>query len=73
LTVARQRKVTVTLEESDIQAVEQALLDDDAEAALNFLREVVRPQMKKGLKGPQHKPTFEWDSIEDRLPPDREE
>ncbi len=58
--MARERKVTITLAEQDIQWVEQAVLDDDAESALEFLREVVKPRMDKVLNRPHCKPVFEW-------------
>ena len=63
-----ERKVIITLLERDIQAVEQALLDNDAESALEFLREVLWPQMDKVLSRPHCKPTFEWGTDMDFRP-----
>lgn len=63
-----ERKVIITLLERDIQAVEQALLDNDAESALEFLREVLWPQMDKVLNRPHCKPTFEWGTDMDFRP-----
>lgn len=63
-----ERKATITMGEEDIQVLEQAVLDDDAEAALGFLREVVKPRVDKVLNRPHCKPVFEWDRGEE-LPP----
>jgi len=54
------RKATITLGEEDIQLLEQAVLDDDVEAAMEFLRHVIKPRVDKVLNRPHCKPVFEW-------------
>jgi hypothetical protein len=52
----KRSRVVIVLETADILAVEQACLDEDAEAALRFVRERVKPQMgaaQKSLCDPQ--------------------
>jgi len=66
--VTKQRRVAIVLDEPDIQSVEQAVLDDDAEAALQFLREVVKPRMDDVLNRPGCKPAFEWGTDMDFRP-----
>ena len=71
-----ERQVTVSLGEREIQWVEQAVLDDDAESALEFLRKVVKPSMDKVLNRTGCKPTFEWGTDMDfrpSAPPDGHE
>jgi len=58
--VAEERKVTVTLTEREIQWVEQAVLDNDARAALEFLRDVIKPRIDKVVNRPHCRPVFEW-------------
>jgi hypothetical protein len=45
-----ERKVTITLGVRDARAAEQAVLDGDAEAALEFVRRVVKPQVDAALR-----------------------
>ncbi len=74
--MARERKVTVTLAEQEIQWVEQAVLDGDGESALEFLREVVKPRMDQVLNRTGCKPVFEWGTDLDfrpSAPPDGHE
>ncbi|MFO8007683.1 MAG: hypothetical protein R6V05_08115 [Candidatus Brocadiia bacterium] len=66
--VKQERQATVILGEREIQWVEQAVPDGDAESALEFLREVVEPRMDEALNRPGCKPVFEWDTGEE-LPP----
>lgn len=66
--MAREREVTITLAEQEIQWVEQAVLDGDGESALEFLREVVKPRMDEVLNRPGCKPVFEWDTGEELRP-----
>ena len=66
--MADERKVTVTLTEREIQLVEQAVLDGDAQAALEFLSEVLKPRMDAVLNRPHCKPTFEWGTDMDFRP-----
>lgn len=44
------RKVTVVLTQRDMELVELAVVDDDAEAALEFVRRVVKPQVDAELR-----------------------
>jgi len=66
--MAAERKVVLTLNEREIQWVEQAVLDADAESALQFLREVVKPRMDEVLNRPGCKPVFEWGTGEELRP-----
>lgn len=43
--------VVVTLEAADLLAVEQICLDRDAEAALRFIKERLKPQIEAAQKG----------------------
>jgi len=52
-------KAVVTLYERDVQAVEQAVLDADAAAALEFPRDVLRPAIEAFLNRGHCKPYFE--------------
>ncbi len=45
-----ERKVAITLSARDAQVVEQVILDDDAEAALELVRRVVKPQVDAALR-----------------------
>ena len=58
-----QRKIAILLTESNLQAVEQALLDRDGAYALEFLEVVVKPQMDVQAKG-HCRPIFEWESTQ---------
>jgi len=58
-----ERKVAVTLAERDICAVEQAVIDRDRGAALDFLERVVKPQIDAALKA-GCRPVFEWRTAE---------
>lgn len=66
-----ERKVTVTLGEREIQLVEQAVLDKDAESALEFVRKVVKPRIDQVVNRPHCKPVFEWGRAESLVPPAR--
>lgn len=55
----REAKAVVTLCERDVQDVEQAVLDADADAALEFLREVLWPAIETFLNRGRCKPVFE--------------
>ena len=54
-----EKKVAITLTESDIQRVEQAVVDRDGESALDLLRTVVKPQIDAALYRGHCKPAFE--------------
>jgi len=43
-------KVTVLLAQRDVELVELAVVDEDAEAALEFVRRVVKPQVDAALR-----------------------
>jgi len=44
------RKVTVVLTQRDVELVELAVVDEDAQAALEFVRRVVKPQVEAALR-----------------------
>jgi len=56
------RVAVVRLEERDIQDLEQAVLDRDAQAALEFIEKIVKPRVDEVLKRGHCKPVFEWGS-----------
>ena len=56
-----ERRIVVVLDEIDIQALERALVDADSRAALEFLREVLRPKVDKELSTGHCRPFFELD------------
>lgn len=43
-------KVTVALTQRDVELMELAVVDGDAEAALDLLRRVVKPQVDAALR-----------------------
>lgn len=55
-----ERKAVVTLGEREIQALERAVLDGDGDAALEWLRAVVKPQVDAHVTRGHCKPVFEW-------------
>jgi len=67
------RDVVIRLGEPEIQDMEQAVLDDDKAAALDFLRRVLKPKVAEALTRPRCKPVFEWGGETPRpaAPPDR--
>ncbi len=54
-----EKTVAIILRESDIQRVEQAVLDRDVQAALGLLMMVVKPQIDAALYRGHCKPAFE--------------
>ena len=54
-------KVVISLSAAEIQAVEQAVLDRDAEAALDVLERVVHAQVQKALTKGHCRPAFEME------------
>jgi len=54
-----EQKVVISLTGADIQAVEQAVLDRDREAALAFLTRVVKARIDAELRKGRCKPVFE--------------
>lgn len=55
-----ERKAIVTLGEREIQALEQAVIDEDGQAALEWLQMVAKPQVDGQLTHGHCKPVFEW-------------
>jgi hypothetical protein len=55
-----ERKVVVTLGERELQALEQGDLDGDGDAALDWIRTVVKPQVEAQLTRGHCRPVFEW-------------
>jgi len=68
-----ERVAVIRLEERDIQDLEQAVLDRDAQAALEFIEKIVKPRVDEVLKRGHCKPVFEWGGETPRpaAPPDR--
>jgi len=57
-----ERKLVITLHERDVQHVVRAVIDNNKEAALDFLKRVIKPQVDARLNKGQCKPFFEWQS-----------
>lgn len=53
------RKIVISLTTADIQAVEQAVLDRDRDAAPDLLERVVRSQVQRALTKGHCRPAFE--------------
>jgi len=53
------RKIPLILTEADVQRVVQAVLDRDSDAALEFLKTVIHPQIEAAQAAPHCKPVFE--------------
>ena len=56
-----EQKVVISLTAADVQAVEQAVLDRDADAALDVLEHVVHAQVQKALIKGHCRPAFEME------------
>jgi hypothetical protein len=54
------RVAVIRLEERDIQDLEQAVLDRDPAAALDFASRVLWPKVEVVLRRSPCKPAFEW-------------
>jgi hypothetical protein len=52
-------RTRIALKEADVQRVLQIALDGDAAAALEFVREVVHPQVEAALRPHGCRPVFE--------------
>jgi len=63
-----EQKVVISLSAVDIQAVEQAVLDRDAQAALVVLERVIHVQIQKALSQGHCRPTFELQGGTDSPP-----
>ena len=57
-----EQKIVISLSAAEIQAVEQAVLDRDAEAALHVLEHVIHAQVQKALTKGHCRPVFEMES-----------
>ena len=68
--MAEERKVVVTLTEQEVQWVEQSVLHEDAQAALEFSRDLLKPRVDETANRPHCKPIFEWDKGEELRPSD---
>ena len=55
-----EQKVVISLTAVDVQAVERAVLDRDAESALGLLTTVIKPQIDAALLKGHCRPAFEW-------------
>ena len=56
-----EQKVVISLTAADVQAVEQAVLDRDADAALDVLEHVVQAQVQKARIKGHCRPAFEME------------
>jgi len=54
-----EKKVVICLNQENLQAVERAVLDRDAQAALDFLTRVIKPRIDAELNKPHCRPVFE--------------
>ncbi|MHB9022636.1 MAG: hypothetical protein ACYC7E_00445 [Armatimonadota bacterium] len=43
--MSNQCRITITLDESDLLALQQILVDDDAKAALDFIKQTLAPRI----------------------------
>jgi len=55
-----ERSVVIKLDERELQTVEQVVLDNDADSALQFVRDVLKRKVDRALR-PHCKPVFELD------------
>ena len=56
-----EQKIVISLSAADIQAVEQAVMDRDADAALEVLERIVHAQIQKALTRGHCRPVFEME------------
>ena len=56
----QEKKVVITLSPTEAQEVERIVLDRDRALALNFVENVVKPQVEAALDKGQCRPLFEW-------------
>ncbi len=56
-----EQKIVISLSAAEIQAVEQAVMDRDADAALDVLERVVHAQVQKALTKGHCRPAFGMD------------
>jgi len=60
-------KVVITLEPSEVQELQQILLDEDKAAALVYLRDCIGQKVAVYTEARHCKPTFEWGAAEPSL------
>jgi len=53
-------KVVITLDAQQLQQVESIVLDNDQQAALTFVKNVIKPAVDTLLGKGHCKPVFEW-------------
>jgi hypothetical protein len=63
------RQAVIRLTETEIQAMEQAILDRDANSALDFLDRVIAPHVEEAIGRPRCKPVFELGAGAEQRPP----
>jgi len=63
-----EHKGVIVLGEQEIQRNEGFVLGSNADSALEFLQQVLKPAMDKQLNRAHCKPTFEWETGEDLRP-----
>jgi len=56
-----ERRIVLVLDEIEMQALERAVMDADSQAALGFLRKVLKPKVEKELSRGHCRPFFELD------------
>jgi len=56
-----ERRIVLVLDEIEVQDLERALMDADSQAALEFLRKVLKPKVEKELSRGHCRPFFELD------------
>lgn len=54
------QNVVISLDAEQLQQVERIVLDDDQQAALTFVRNVIKPAVDNVLNKGHCKPIFEW-------------
>jgi len=67
-----ERKAVVEFTEREVQRVAQAILDGDAQAALEVLARVVKPKLEAATRG-GCRPVFEMRGVEGPVVPPRVE
>jgi hypothetical protein len=60
-------KIVIAIELREIQELQRILLDSDAPAAVDFLRDCIAPKVAVYTEAKHCKPTFEWGSTEPPL------
>ncbi len=60
-------KVTISLEPTEVQELRQVLLDEDAPAALEYLRDCIAPKVAVYTEAKHCRPAFEFGAGEPSL------